>query len=74
MVVLGLVGVPACLVAALLTANPCGTFGDQCASYGQTSTIAVGFIYGMVLSAGLAVAGFVVLIASLVSRRRERRA
>jgi hypothetical protein len=72
MVAVGLVGAPACLVAAVLTANPCGTFGDQCADYGQTSGIAVAFLYGMLLSAGVVIAGFVVLIVGLVSRHRER--
>lgn len=70
MIVLGLIGVPACLVAALLTANPCGAFSDGCSDYGQTSTLAVGFMYGVMLSAGVAIAGFVLVIVSLVSRRR----
>jgi hypothetical protein len=73
MVVVGVLGVPACLVAAVLTANPCGSFGDQCADYGQTSSVAVAFMYGMVLSAGLVIAGVVVMTVSLLSRRRDRR-
>lgn len=70
--VLGLIGVPICLVAAVLTANPCGTFADSCADYGETSSIAVVFLYGAVLSAGLAAAGFVLMTVGLVSRRRQR--
>jgi hypothetical protein len=68
--VVGLLGVPAFLVAAVLTANPCGPFGDQCESYGQTSDIAVAFLYGMLLSGALAIAGVVVATAGLISRRR----
>jgi hypothetical protein len=74
MTIVGLVGAPACLAAALLTANPCGPFGDQCADYGQTSSIAVAFLYGTVVCAGLVVAGLVMLTVGMTSRRRERRA
>lgn len=71
MIVLGLVGAPACLVAAVLTANPCGAFSDSCSDYGETSTIAVAFMYGMLLSVGVAIAGLVVVIVRSASRRRE---
>jgi hypothetical protein len=72
MVVVGVIGVPVCVLAAFLTANPCGAFADSCADYGQTSTTAVVFGLGAVLSAGLLVAGVVMMLAARTTRARER--
>ena len=72
LVLVGMLGAPVCAVAALLTANPCGAFADSCADYGQTSTTAVVFGLGAVLSAGLLVAGVVMMLAARTTRARER--
>jgi hypothetical protein len=70
LVVIGITGVPVSLFAALMSANPCGAFGDHCAQYGQTSDAASGFV-GLALLSGLAaVAGFALLIGAAASRPR----
>lgn len=69
LLVLGVLGVPTLLVAAVLTANPCGAFGDHCASYGQTSTVAVVFFSGAVLAVVVAVAGLVLAIVGFAGAR-----
>lgn len=68
--VLGALGAPTLLVVAVLTANPCGAFGDHCASYGQTSTVAVVAFSGAAVAAVVAVLGLVLTIVGAVSHRR----
>jgi hypothetical protein len=64
----GIVGVPLSLVAALVTANPCGAFADHCAQYGQTSDVASAFFGLVYLAVGAAVMGFVLIIAGRMSK------
>jgi hypothetical protein len=66
--VIGIAGVPISLVAALLTANPCGAFGDHCAQYGQTSDAASGFVGLAYISGVAAVAGISLTMSGGISR------
>ncbi len=55
-------------LAALLAANPCGTFGDACDDYGTTSNAFVVMLVLTFLAVGAFVVGLVLLVKGLRMR------
>ncbi len=53
------------LLATLLAANPCGTFGDACDDYGTTSNAFVVMLVLTLLAMGAFVLGLALLVKGL---------
>lgn len=69
----GLAAAPICALLVLLTANPCGMFGDHCADYGKTDPTAELFLLAFFVSVGFLLVGVVLVVVDAVARARDRR-
>ena len=62
---------PVFFFAAVLTANPCGAFGDACDDYGKTSTESVVMLALTFLAIAALIVGLVLCVMGFIRRNRH---